>query len=89
MRIKIRNVVTVNWWEYLGSGKVIPFSIFHAVQSRYLYCFGAPFNNTKSDISIISSINSTKIAGVVIGEYNEKDELYDPFEHRDKKHTNS
>lgn len=25
----------------------------------------------------------------VIGEYSEKDELYDPFEHRDKKDSNS
>lgn len=33
-------------------------------------------------------INSTKIAPA-IGEYNEKDELYDPFEHRDKKNTYS
>ncbi|XP_043254423.1 proton-coupled amino acid transporter-like protein pathetic [Colletes gigas] len=33
--------------------------------------------------------SSTKIAGVVIGDYNEKDELYNPFEHRDKKNTNS
>ncbi|XP_033323013.1 proton-coupled amino acid transporter-like protein pathetic isoform X2 [Megalopta genalis] len=33
--------------------------------------------------------SSTKIAPVVIGEFNEKDELYDPFEHRDKKNSNS
>ncbi|XP_015438312.1 PREDICTED: proton-coupled amino acid transporter 4-like [Dufourea novaeangliae] len=33
--------------------------------------------------------SSTKIASVVIGEYNEKDELYNPFEHRDKRHANS
>ncbi|XP_068972497.1 proton-coupled amino acid transporter-like protein pathetic [Bombus flavifrons] len=33
--------------------------------------------------------SSTKIATVMIGEYNEKDELYNPFEHRDKKNTNS
>ncbi|XP_076628250.1 proton-coupled amino acid transporter-like protein pathetic [Colletes latitarsis] len=33
--------------------------------------------------------SSTKIAGVVIGDYNEKDELYNPFEHRDKKNSNS
>ncbi|XP_078045238.1 proton-coupled amino acid transporter-like protein pathetic [Augochlora pura] len=33
--------------------------------------------------------SSTKIAPVVIGEFNEKDELYNPFEHRDKKDANS
>lgn len=33
--------------------------------------------------------SSTKIATITIGDYNEKDEFYDPFEHRDKKHTNS
>ncbi|XP_015177852.1 PREDICTED: proton-coupled amino acid transporter 1 [Polistes dominula] len=33
--------------------------------------------------------SSTKIAAISIGDYNEKDEFYDPFEHRDKKHTNS
>ncbi|XP_066598221.1 proton-coupled amino acid transporter-like protein pathetic [Prorops nasuta] len=33
--------------------------------------------------------SSTKIAPGVIGEYHEKDELYDPFDHRDKKNTNS
>ncbi|KOC59052.1 Proton-coupled amino acid transporter 4, partial [Habropoda laboriosa] len=32
---------------------------------------------------------STKIASVVISEYNEKDELYNPFEYREKKNTNS
>ncbi|XP_014478516.1 PREDICTED: proton-coupled amino acid transporter 1 [Dinoponera quadriceps] len=33
--------------------------------------------------------SSTKIAPTVIGEYREKDELYDPFEHRDKRNTTS
>ncbi|XP_076239344.1 proton-coupled amino acid transporter-like protein pathetic isoform X2 [Calliopsis andreniformis] len=33
--------------------------------------------------------SSTKIAAVTIGDYNEKDELYNPFEHRDKKDSNS
>ncbi|KAK2589151.1 hypothetical protein KPH14_001969 [Odynerus spinipes] len=33
--------------------------------------------------------SSTKIATITIGDYNEKDEFYDPFEHRDKKHANS
>ncbi|KAK0178851.1 hypothetical protein PV327_007698 [Microctonus hyperodae] len=33
--------------------------------------------------------STTKIAPGAIGEYNEKDELYDPFEHRDKKNSNS
>ncbi|XP_031834494.1 proton-coupled amino acid transporter-like protein pathetic isoform X2 [Nomia melanderi] len=33
--------------------------------------------------------SSTKIASVVIGEFNEKDDLYNPFEHRDKKNSNS
>ncbi|XP_034950447.1 proton-coupled amino acid transporter-like protein pathetic [Chelonus insularis] len=33
--------------------------------------------------------STTKIAPGPIGEYNEKDELYDPFENRDKKHANS
>ncbi|XP_054003935.1 proton-coupled amino acid transporter-like protein pathetic [Hylaeus anthracinus] len=33
--------------------------------------------------------SSTKIATINISNYNEKDELYDPFEHRDKKNTNS
>ncbi|XP_003703905.1 proton-coupled amino acid transporter-like protein pathetic [Megachile rotundata] len=32
--------------------------------------------------------SSTKIA-TVIGDFNEKDQLYNPFEHRDKKNTNS
>ncbi|XP_008216697.1 proton-coupled amino acid transporter-like protein pathetic [Nasonia vitripennis] len=32
--------------------------------------------------------STTKIAPV-IGQYHEKDELYDPFDHRDKKHTTS
>ncbi|XP_076673489.1 proton-coupled amino acid transporter-like protein pathetic isoform X2 [Andrena cerasifolii] len=49
--------------------------------------------NTKQQAAIDNPMqefsSSTKIAGVVIGEYNEKDELYDPFEHRDKKNTNS
>lgn len=31
----------------------------------------------------------TKIAPGAIGEYHEKDELYEPFEHRDKKDANS
>ncbi|OAD59693.1 Proton-coupled amino acid transporter 1 [Eufriesea mexicana] len=34
-------------------------------------------------------LDCTKIASVSIGEFNEKDELYNPFEHRDKKNTNS
>ncbi|XP_076303092.1 proton-coupled amino acid transporter-like protein acs, partial [Lasioglossum baleicum] len=33
--------------------------------------------------------SSTKIATVSIGDFNEKDDLYNPFEHRDKKNTNS
>lgn len=33
--------------------------------------------------------SSTRIAPAVIGEYKEKDELYDPFEHRDKRHATS
>ncbi|XP_029175813.1 proton-coupled amino acid transporter-like protein pathetic isoform X1 [Nylanderia fulva] len=33
--------------------------------------------------------SSTKIAPTVIGEYKEKDELYDPFEHRDKRNATS
>ncbi|XP_011634322.1 proton-coupled amino acid transporter-like protein pathetic isoform X1 [Pogonomyrmex barbatus] len=33
--------------------------------------------------------SSTKIAPTIIGEYKEKDELYDPFEHRDKTHATS
>ncbi|CAK9820626.1 Proton-coupled amino acid transporter-like protein pathetic [Anthophora plagiata] len=33
--------------------------------------------------------SSTKIATVVIGEYNEKDELYNPFECREKENANS
>ncbi|XP_034187798.2 proton-coupled amino acid transporter-like protein pathetic [Osmia lignaria lignaria] len=33
--------------------------------------------------------SSTKIAAVVIGDYNEKDQLYNPFEHRNKKNANS
>lgn len=33
--------------------------------------------------------STTKIASGAIGEYHEKDELYDPFEHRDKKDANS
>nr|KAF7420505.1 hypothetical protein H0235_010802 [Vespula pensylvanica] len=33
--------------------------------------------------------SSTKIAAISVGDYNEKDEFYDPFENRDKKHTNS
>ncbi|XP_076296414.1 proton-coupled amino acid transporter-like protein pathetic [Lasioglossum baleicum] len=33
--------------------------------------------------------SSTKIASVEIGTFNEKDELYNPFEHRDKKDANS
>lgn len=40
-------------------------------------------------MDFIVLFNSTKIASVVIGEYNEKDELYNPFEHRDKKNSNS
>ena len=35
------------------------------------------------------SVASTKIASVAIGEFNEKNELYNPFEHRDKKNSNS
>lgn len=33
--------------------------------------------------------SSTKIASVEIGTFNEKDELYNPFEHRNKKNANS
>lgn len=33
--------------------------------------------------------SSTKIAPNIIGEYKEKDELYDPFEHRDKRNATS
>ncbi|KOX75035.1 Proton-coupled amino acid transporter 4 [Melipona quadrifasciata] len=33
--------------------------------------------------------SSTKIASISIGEFNEKDDLYNPFEHRDKKNSNS
>ncbi|EZA61065.1 hypothetical protein DMN91_004723 [Ooceraea biroi] len=33
--------------------------------------------------------SSTRIAPAVIGEYKEKDELYDPFEHRDKRQATS
>ncbi|XP_018054087.1 PREDICTED: proton-coupled amino acid transporter-like protein pathetic [Atta colombica] len=41
-----------------------------------------------SDNPMTEFSSSTKIAPN-IGEYNEKDELYDPFEHRDKQHATS
>lgn len=37
----------------------------------------------------MNSVFSTKIAPTVIGEYKEKDELYDPFEHRNKHNATS
>lgn len=44
--------------------------------------------NVFTNVSVVL-FSSTKIASVVIGEFNEKDDLYDPFEHRDKKNANS
>ncbi|XP_076752801.1 proton-coupled amino acid transporter-like protein pathetic [Xylocopa sonorina] len=49
--------------------------------------------NSKEQLAMESPMqdfnSSTKIATVVIGDFNEKDELYDPFEHREKKNSNS
>ncbi|XP_047358470.1 proton-coupled amino acid transporter-like protein pathetic [Vespa velutina] len=42
-----------------------------------------------SNDSMKNFSSSTKISTISIGDYNEKDEFYDPFENRDKKHTNS
>jgi len=43
----------------------------------------------QSDNPMTEFSSSTKIAPTVIGEYKEKDELYDPFEHRDKENKSS
>jgi len=37
----------------------------------------------------MNPVFSSKIAPTIIGEYKEKDELYDPFEHRDKRNATS